>query len=79
MEENELLKQPPKNAGTLCPVQFTRRAKSGQEPCAAVLHKKELYLTSEKRKEVINIVDVETALLTQDNGIMLAYRDQGTF
>ena len=45
-----------------------------------MLHKEKLYLTSqraERRKEVISIVDVETALLTQDNGIMLAYRAVG--
>jgi hypothetical protein len=76
-EENQILNMPPKNAGTLCPVQFIRKSKSRTEPCAAVLHKEKLYLTSqraERRKEVISIVDVETALLTQDNGIMLAYR-----
>lgn len=75
-EENAILKQPPKNAGMLCPVQFIRKSKNRTEPCAAVLHKEKLYLTSERRKEIISIVDVETALLTQDNGIMLAYREQ---
>lgn len=75
-EENSILKQPPKNAGMLCPVQFIRKSKNRTEPCAAVLHKEKLYLTSERRKEIISIVDVETALLTQDNGIMLAYREQ---
>ena len=73
------MKQPPKNAGMLCPVQFIRKSKNRTEPCAAVLHKEKLYLTSERRKEIISIVDVETALLTQDNGIMLAYREQGKF
>ena len=59
-------------------VQFTRKSKNRTEPCAAVLHKEKLYLTSERRKETVSILDVETALLTQDNGIMLAYRRQGT-
>jgi len=76
-EENEKLKQPPKHAGNeIHPIQFCRRSKSGNEPCAAILHKDKLYLRSEKRKEDVSIVDVETALLTQDNGIMLAYRDR---
>jgi hypothetical protein len=76
-DENEKLKQPPKHAGNeIHPIQFCRRSKSGNEPCAAILHKDKLYLRSEKRKEDVSIVDVETALLTQDNGIMLAYRDR---
>jgi hypothetical protein len=75
-EEEAILKQPPKNGGMPGLVQFTRKSKNRSEPCAAVLHKEKLYLTSERRKETVSILDVETALLTQDNGIMLAYRRQ---